>query len=149
MYGLDLTKLIQWLLPAPIRKVAMIAWLSALIAPIKILHGQFLLFRSATLEDLRVTGQVRILRYWLNQKFDPQLQGVTITQVASSDQVFIFLESENQPVYLPIFISGQAVHFTVTFPNNEKCIDAQVRAFLNRHKLPTRNYQIVYGIAIT
>ncbi len=148
MYGLDFNKLIQWLLPAAIRKPNMIGWLNALLAPARTLHSTFLLFSNNVRLDLEITGQVRVLEFHLNRLWSPEFNHIYITDSVSADQVYMYLESENQPLYLPIFISGQATDFTVHLPNDLPPKEVQIRAFLNKYKLPTKRYELVYDIIV-
>lgn len=145
MYALDLNILINWLLPAPVRKAKMIAWLNALIAPVKGLHTQFTQFRNSTRNHLRVTGQKRVLQYFLNRGFI----GSSLIEIYDTDQaepVFIFLEDENMPVYLPVFITGSAVDFIVDVPIDLKPQESSIRAFVDKYKLPTKRYEIIYHV---
>lgn len=148
MYSLEINTLINWLLPAAVRKVLTVHWLNALLVAVRKLNESFVIFTDRTRYDLRITGQVRSLEFHLNRLFDPIPQAIYITDSVQGSQVFIFLESENQPLYLPTFISGASSHFTVHLPNNLPPREAEVRAFLNRHKLPTKRYELVYDIFV-
>jgi hypothetical protein len=148
MYALDINILINWLLPAAVRKVAMLHFLNALLVGVRKLNETFVMFTAKTRYDLRVTGQVRSLEFHLNRIFDPIPQAINITASVSGSQLFIFLESENQPLHLPVFISGASSDFTVHLPNNLPPQEAAIRAFLDKHKLPTKRYELVYDIFV-
>jgi hypothetical protein len=119
----------------------MVAWLARLLAALTWLHGQFTTWSNATRFDLKITGQVRSLEYHLNRLFDPDLSRIYIEDGAGGDLVFIFLENENNPVYLPGFLTKPGADFLVFVPYD---IDTNVPAmadFLNRYKLPTKTYE--------
>jgi hypothetical protein len=148
MYALDINKLINWLLPTAIRKAQQLAWLNALLEPARWLHTQFINWSNATRYDLRITGQVRSLEFHLNRIFDPSTQHIYITDAAAGTVVFMYLESENQPVFLPIFISGIQSDFIVHCPNNLTPFEIQLRGFLDKYKLPSKHYEIIYDIIV-
>lgn len=148
MYALDLDKFIQWLLPTAIRKPKMVAWLNALAAPLKWLHTQFLIFSDGKRNEIKITGQVRVLEYHLNRIFLPGFDLIYIEDADQNDPVFIFLESENSPVYLPIFITGAAADFVVHCPNNITDQETAIRAFLSKYKLPTKRYELLFDIIV-
>jgi hypothetical protein len=146
MYALDLNKIINWLLPAPIRKALSIAWLNALLAPVSWLHGRFLSWSNSTRYRLNITPQVRSLEGYLNRFFDPFGGEIYITDGISTNMVFMFLESENRPLYLPTFISGTEFDFIVHCPFAIKNQEAQIRSFLDAYKLPSKRYQLLFDI---
>jgi hypothetical protein len=123
----------------------MLAWLNALVAPAKTLHSKFLLFSNALRRELSITGQKRVLQYYLNRYF----LGDSLIEVYDTDQaepVFVFTEDENMPVYLPVFITGSAVDFIVDVPLNLKPQETAIRAFVNKYKLVTKRYEIIYHV---
>ena len=139
-YALDVAKMIQWLIPSALRKSVMLAWLNALLAPVKTLHNSFVIFTAATKKDIAVTGQKRILEFHLNRYFGD----IQIVDATASAQVYIYLESENSPTYLPKFISGSSVDFIAIVPFGLQSQEVAIRAFLNKYKLPTKRYNIIY-----
>lgn len=140
MYALDINKLIQWLLPAAIRKSLMVAWLNALLAPAKTLHTAFLAFANATRTHIRITGQKRVLEYYLDRNFGP----ITLIDATASAPVYMYTEAENQPLYLPVFITGSQVDFIAQVPLALAPQEAAIRAFIQKYKLPTRRFEIQY-----
>lgn len=144
-YGLDLNKLINWLLPASIRKSKMIAWLNALVAPVKGIHSRFILYSNATRNALNITGQKRVLEYYLN-RFWLGSSPIEVYDTDQAEPVFIFTEDENMPVYLPTFITGSAVDFIVDVPYDLMSYESSIKAFVDKYKLPTKRYEIIYHI---
>lgn len=144
MFEIDWLKLIRRDVPFAVRKPRLLAWLAALISPIIALHNRFLNFRRQTLLDLKVTGQVRILRFYLNERFDLGNERITITDGDDNARVFVFLESENEPLHLPTFLSGSTIDFIVNVPSDLQGLDYQIRAFLDQFKLASKRYRINY-----
>lgn len=142
MYSIDFSKLIRRDLPFALRKTKVLAWLLALISPVISLYSAFINYRERTNLDLMVTGQVRILRHHLNRRFDVGENRIQILDGDSNAIVYIFLESENQPVYLTEFLSGSTVDFVVKVPIDLKPVLPQIKAFLNRFKLASKRYRI-------
>lgn len=148
MYALDINKLINWLLPGAIRKTAMVNWLNALLTGIRKLNEAFVLYSDKTRYELRITGQVRTLEFHLNRLWSPVHNHIYITDGQSAAQLYIFLESENQPLHLPAFISGLSSDFVVHLSNDLPPQEAAIRAFLNKYKLPTKRYELIYDIIV-
>lgn len=147
MYSIDFNVIINWMLPAVLRKEAQVLWLNALLAPLKVLHNVFVSLVLSVRDEVKITGQVRVLEYHLNRLFYPT-GGINITDGQTGDLVYIFLESENIPVYLPQFISGANADFIVHCPNSIENQEGEIRAFLNRYKLPSKSYELLFDIIV-
>lgn len=147
-YALDINNLIGWLLPASVRKPSQLAWLNVLLAPVKVLHQRFLMYATDARFHIKITGQKRILQFHLNRVFDPISNLIYITDSDSATTVFVFLESENRPIYLPTFISGTATDFVVHLPNNLESQETAIRGFLNKYKLVTKYYELRFDIIV-
>lgn len=144
MYGVIWARLIRQNLMAAISRSPMAEWLLALIAPVITLHTLFVAFRASQLEAVGITGQVCRLRTGLNDRFDPSLRRIYIEDQDELAPLFIFLESENRPVYLPTFIKGSAVEFVVWVPVDLDGQEQLIRQFVNVYKLVTKRYRIEY-----
>lgn len=144
MYGIQWARLVRQNIWASIARSPMVEWLVALLSPVISLHNTFLAFRLAQLEAITITGQVCRLRHGLNDRFDPDERRIYIEDQDEIAPLFIFLESENRPVYLPTFISGSAVEFVVWVPIEMAGQEQLIRQFLNAYKLVTKRYRIQY-----
>lgn len=144
MYSIDWEKLIQRSVPFSIRKPKMLSFANALISPVVYIYNQFLAFKSAAEMDLKVTGQVRVLQYYLNQKFDLGNDRIEVTDGDSNETLFIFLESENQPVFLPQFLTGSNFDFRVRVPFELQGLESQIIGFVERYKLASKRFEIHY-----
>lgn len=150
MYSINFITLVNWLLPSSLRKPGQIAWLKALVSPVSWLHTRFENFVVATQFDLKITGQVRSLEYHLNRVFYPVggPSSIYITDGSAGTTVYMFLESENNPVYLPVFISGASANFIVHVPNSLEGQELAIRAFIDRYKLPSKIYELLFDIIV-
>lgn len=91
------------------------------------------------------TGQVTKLRAYLNSRFDFFLKRIDIIDLAAEEPVFAYLASENKPVYLPVFLNtGDGYDFVVLVPIEFQSQEADIKAVINKFKLPTKKYYIIY-----
>ncbi|MEY4902834.1 MAG: Flavobacterium phage vB FspM pippi8 [Bacteroidota bacterium] len=141
MYSVNWNYLLGWLLWYCLNTPLVFAFFSALLSPLKGLHSRFLLFVSITLLDVHTNGQVIKLEYALNQVFGA---GITIHDAIQTDTLYIYVESENHPVYLPTYITGSGYDFEVWIPSAYKGQELFIRAFLNKYKLVTKKYTIIW-----
>lgn len=144
MYDFDFEKLLRWLLPFEIRKPKMLAFYRGLLSFIENLYQQFLDFIFVTDDRIRITGQVRVMRYELNKLFDPDLKRIEILDAVGDGILFVFVEAENNPVYLPTFINGSDYDFLVRVPIEYQAKENFIKEFLNRYKLASKRYHIEY-----
>lgn len=144
MYNIDWLRFLLDRLWSPLRKVKMIAFLQALITPIKGLDTKFGLFRSEVKECVTITPQKRIMQYWLNQKFDPTNQSIEILDYVEVNTVFAYNESENETVFLPTFLSGNIYGFEVRLPISLQSDEPFIKAFLDKFKLAGKKYKLTY-----
>jgi hypothetical protein len=144
-YDFNISKWILWLLPSVLRKPKQIAWLNALLQPIGYIHTRFYSFKQRVDIELRVSPQVRILRGYLNERFDKDYNRIDIVDTGQISQTYIFLESENAPLYLPVFLSiGDNYDFIVRLPVDLIAYETGIKAILNKFKLPSKRYDIQY-----
>lgn len=144
MYNIDWARLIDWILPHPVRNSLMREWLLALIAPVIMVHLAFISYRRRIWYATRATGQRTKLRYYLNWLFDTLLNRIEIYDIDADDYLYIFQEFENRPVYLPTFLVGASYSFIVLVPEEFKEIELQIKAVIDSYKLPTKFYYIIW-----
>lgn len=148
-YGMNWVKFVWDRVSSPLRQPIQLAWLRALIMPVITLHTSFLSFVDRTARDLSIGPSVRELTWWLNELFDPDDRRIEIKNYVQLDTLYIFLESENRPVYLPTFIGASNYDFEVCVPCELRPIQASIEGFLNRYKLATKRYLITWtGICV-
>ncbi len=120
------------------------ALIQAFLTPVFSLHASFLLFVTRIEYEIMVTPQVRILRARLNDKFDPDDRRFEILDGETFAITYIFLESENMPVYLPTFIGGFQYDFIVEVATELMSLEAEIKGFIDQFKLAGKTYQIRY-----
>lgn len=142
MYAINWKIFLYERLPGFIRQLKMIAWLNSLLKPIQQLHSLFLLFRKNTNLEMKITGQVRVLRFWLNETFDYTDRRFDIVDYDNIEPLLIWGESYNSPIYLPQFMSSSAFDFVVKAPCAVIGEKVRIRSFLDKYKLAGKRYII-------
>lgn len=144
MLNFDFEKLLKWVIPYDLLRPKFEAFLAGLLSHIRQIHQNLLLFFFNTEQKLRVSPQKRILQHELNLEFDAALMRIEILDAEIDSILWIFIESENNPVYLPTFISGAGYDFLVRVPVELEIKEAFIRNFLDSYKLAGKRYQIEY-----
>jgi hypothetical protein len=102
-YSVDWVTLVQQLLPHWMRQLRMIAWLRLLVGQVRYLHGLFLIWREGVVFDITHTGQTASLEHWLNARFDPVDQRITITNLAMS---WTYMRRQSEAGAVPVAYPG-------------------------------------------
>lgn len=144
MYNINWTTLIRETIPAVLRQSILVAFIMGMLSPFILLYNEFFTYMDQKRQHLQITGQVRILRHWLNELYDYQLRRITIEDAEDVDPLWIYLESENNPVYLPQFISSSSVDFIVNCPADIQQYEQDIISFLNTYKLVSKRYRIIF-----
>lgn len=144
MYNINWTKFVEERLPSPVRKVTMRAWVQALLTPVKTIHTAFLIFKDTQERDLKITPQVRILRYWLNEFFDQSERRFDIEDFTQDQPLWINPESENNPIWLPTFLRSSSYEFTVVCPCELQDQIVDITAFMEKYKLAGKRYKLLF-----
>lgn len=150
-YKVDWDRLVLLLLPTFLRKPKIFGYLKALVSPVASLHYRWLQMREDNLKKLSYNSQKCYLRGVLNDRYDPELRRITISNTANKIQDYIYTEAENLPVYLgtmwlePEFnYAGTTVDFIVNVPQN--LINTklnEILATLEFYVLAGKSYQII------
>lgn len=144
MYGINWTTFIEERTPSPVRQPVVLAWLHALIAPLKSLHTSFLVYKDTMEREVKITPQVRILRHWLNEIFDYSARRFDIVDYLNVEPILIWGEAYNSPVYLPVFMSSSSYDFIVYAPCETGDQIALIKGFLNKNKLAGKRYLLIF-----
>lgn len=148
IYNIDFSKLVMWFTPAAMLKPNMLAWLSALVAPVRTLHMMFLRYRTQKLYELMITPQVCYLERLLNDKYDFVERRIKIIDAQDKPPLYIFREDELKPVYLfaesenkPVYIytEGEAGDikddFVIQVPKSIVFIDNEMMQLVKAYRL--------------
>jgi hypothetical protein len=127
-----------------VRKEKARLWLRAFIFPIIRLHNRFLAYDKTVQFELKITPQVCVLRWALNQKFDNILKRILIVDNANNELDYAFLSSENKPLFLPDFLNDNDYEFEVQVPYTLLSKEKGIKSLLNLYKLPSKRYVITY-----
>jgi hypothetical protein len=120
----------------------MFAWLKALLLPLIGLHSSFKAFTIEKYTDIQTNGQVCKLKAGLNRIFDGVQKRIYIEDGRIVDSIFIYTAPENKPIYLPQFLSSTQGDFVVYIPQTLRPEETRIRAYINKYKLPSKNYSI-------
>jgi hypothetical protein len=167
LFNPDYNFLIWTYLPVRRRLAAWVAWLGALVSPVRdFVSVAFQAFRNANLYTLSHDGQVCYLQAALNDTFDSTLRRIYISDPTYDDALFIYEVAELKPLWLGLvseegttsypdpewlWLTGEAyaltgVQFIVKVPlvvfvalNMH-----QIKALIDKYRLPSKkNYSIV------
>ena len=150
-------------LPSLLRKPRLLAWLYALLAPLKQLYLTFLLYAEAARIELTYSSITIILEGALNDQFDPNLRRIVIDNSDTELQPLYFnFLSEQQPARYLLFAAESPpwtyaylyseftsqVDFTVHVPAQLRSPQRtdQLNARIRRFKLAMRRYQLLFDL---
>lgn len=149
IYKINYSKLVLLLLPTFLRQNVIVALLSALTSPIRMLYNSFIQYKDNTLQELEVTPQVFSLRNALNRAYNLQEGFIIEDYVKQGDWLIVYDEIEYRSELLVIVEDDTylLVHdestlqqvqggFIVTVPNSLSASDyPRIRTIINKHKL--------------
>lgn len=153
IYEINFQRLAIILLPTFLRKPIRVAFVQALLAPVKLLYRDFMAKRTSVIYDLEHNGQVCRLRKLLNDQFDPVLRRIRITDGNLYPRKYIYTNAEEQPKYLGTVYLRQTsdyadsgVDFRVVVPSGFALVPvlAQMNATINYYKLAAKRYKIQF-----
>ncbi len=119
MYNVNLTTIIDWLLPSFLKGPTIVAFLRAAVLPLQNLHFSLDAFRTQKHYELSITSQVIWLEKMLNKLYDPINEDIYIVDVGASNQVNIYFDSEVKRPPILFFASETATEETVIYFNSE------------------------------
>ena len=102
-YDVNYNKLVQLLLPMCLRGKRITGLLRAMVAPIGVLYGSFMSFKTEKSYQMRHNGQVCYLRALLNDRFDPVNRAITITEEENAETgVMLYSRELERSVRVPV-----------------------------------------------
>lgn len=157
VYKINWNKLMIWLLPVSLRKSKIVAYLAALIYPIKRLYIDFLFFRKQQLYEAEINGQTIKLERVLNDTFDPLERRIYITDGSYFTPPVFYEEWKNQPVIFyeegnadnPIYYSIDSIdervdfNFFVHVPSEVFFEKPRIKAVTNKYKIFGRTFDVL------
>lgn len=150
-YNIDFKKLILLMLPISLRKVGLIAWLEAMIEPIRQIQYDFVQKRQDTFYNLEHNGQAFSLRKILNDKFDPTQRRIKILDGNQFNRTYLYTEPELKTRYLGEIALYQdtdyadtSVDFIVQIPKSVY-VQYEVEGIINYYKLASKRFKIEWN----
>mgnify|MGYP000013375400 CR=1 FL=1 len=164
-FRIDYQRLVNMLLPFTLRRHglhvnfflrrhALIAWVHALLTPVKRLYMEFLAYRNRVNYQMEHTGQVIYLEKVLNDHFDDKNR-IRIQDGPKLDWTYIYRTDERKPKYLKtMYLHSQLSYgdhgadFNVMIPADisiwsDSGHEAECRSLLNYYKLAGKTYQLI------
>ncbi len=162
-YRVNFDYLATLLLPSLLRRPRLLAWLKALLAPLRQLYYDFLLYAEATRIELTYNSQTIVLEGALNDQFDPSLRRIRIDNSDTELQPLYFnFRSEQQPEKYILFAAESPpwtyaylyreftsqidfmVHVPLVLRTPQRT--NQIQARIRRFKLAMRRHQLLFDL---
>jgi len=121
MFNIDFRQIVYNLTPFFLRSEKNLAYIYALVKPLKDLNVIFNSYRTNTLYNLQFTSQTIYLEHFLNDQFDPIGRGIYIETLDELDFIFIFNLVESKPAYY-LYNKAEAEP-PIYFKNNTELIN--------------------------
>lgn len=159
VYIISFTEFAKILVPRFIRQPKTLAWLNALLAPLRSLYSQFYAFKEAVIYDTEHDGSVVSLEKVLNDAFDPSDRGIYIlnADVIDTDHYYDVsddydYDNEDSYIYDPEVFNNNGIDFTVYVPGELQpeteaeitTLQIQIRAKVDKFKFAGLNYNILW-----
>lgn len=150
-YDIDFSKMIKQLLPTALRTTIRMAWLKAVLKPLRTLHDAILAYRTAKLYEVKWNGQTIKLQNLLIDKFGA---GIYITNnIVYGDSLFVGADSNDVAAYIgdgidvsntiDISYTIGSTNFTVYVPSSIVFTMSEMMAYINKYKFYGTTYNIV------
>ena len=157
IYNINFDRLATWFLPYVIRKPKLKAWLIALTWPLRSLNSRFSFFSNNIRYQLIHTSQVIYIEKVLNERYvksyDPtdhdDTKRIYITEGSKKNPLYIFLDVEQKPLFLPKFINTQQeldnnwIDFIIHVPWTIPFQEDYFKSLVDFYKLAGKTYTIV------
>ena len=160
-YHVDFDRLVLLLLPALLRKPRQVAWLQWLATPVRTLYAAFVAYEADVRRQLSYNSQVLLFEEALNDRFDPAVRRIYISNSDVELQpTYVNFVAEQQPnpvLYFqaeaaaPVYLFGwvefsQQSDFIVHAPRilNTPQLNTQLRALIHQLKLANKQYLLLF-----
>jgi len=157
MFDVDWNRIIELNIQSFFKKVKHLAWLQALIKPVKTVHSEFKILIDDLLFKLNFTSQIIYLEHILNVTFDPTNKAIFIENVDNDNPVVMFrkIEQKQAPVLFrksegqPGLVMKTRAEFDGVFdfivnvPIGVAFDEDEMRGLVNLYRLAGMRYTIV------
>lgn len=156
-YNIGYSRLALLLLPTMLRQNLIVAFVTALVRPLTVIHSNFDTYRNQV--DTSVNSQVCYLEYLLNDAYDYYDRRIIIRDAPINyDDFFLFDEPSGKAVMVsdnedPAWwaddgkLGATNADFEVVFPKGYVFTQSEekaLRGLINNNKLASKKYNIVY-----
>jgi len=156
-FNLNIDKLSKLIIIPDLREVKLMALIKCYLKPITDLHYSWTQIRNRNIYILEHNWQTCYMRGALNDKFDPDLRRIYITDGVLNDTTYVYTEAEEQDLHVytesedsPIWIYTEAetanigVDFIVYVPAEIMATQFyEVHAEIELYKLGGKRYIII------
>jgi hypothetical protein len=141
------------MIPAPLRKPVLTAWLHTLCWPVVQLYNEFMIKRSGDLYNLAHDSRVFSMEAVFNDRFDSVERRIYIADGLTKTRLYAYLRIENKPLFLhpsiPLYNRGDyadtGIDFIVWVPTVIS-LSAQnlieLNALIVKYKLAGKRFKI-------
>jgi len=158
IFGIDINKMVKWLMPHFLFKPVHYAWLKLLLFPMTWTYSQFLVYRLDKLKEATINSQVNRLRLALRERFGSDLidiihfsdylnQAYIYLEIEGATLEYDYLEMENhQPVDYDYLTEeyDQEFDFVVRIPQSLAAQWESIIAFVNKYKLVGKRFTLEF-----
>lgn len=149
-YDIDFKKMVEQLLGGVLRKAVRVAWLTAVLKPLRNLHDVFLAYTMKVVYDIKWNGQTIVLEQLLIDKFGAgiyitnnvvELNGAFIG--SGADNSFFIGEDNDNAQFIDVTYNTSDYNFIVNVPGSITFEESEMEAYINKYKLHGTTYNIV------
>lgn len=150
IYSIKWKTLVNLLLPICLRRPVMQNMLYVFVSPIRMVHRNFVGFRSLSEIDMSYNSQVCYLRKMLNDRFDHSLRRITIEDGELCNPLWVYRRAESRSKFLGMrmlhrrSLIGNGGTFIVCVPIALQPYTEAILAATDRYRLATKNPIIQY-----
>ncbi|NNV54518.1 ribosomal mL41 family protein [Limnovirga soli] len=155
IYIINWDKLATWLVPVDLRQNKLLAFVKALVSPVKDLYNRFIDYKNEVDYTISITPQVVHLQRGLNDRFDIADRRIRILPATEYNAILLALAEENKPkllgtkaeaVQMKLPLKSEtlayAYDFVIEVPTAIVFNIDEMKAFVNKYKMESKNYNI-------
>lgn len=157
MIQFDVDEIVEENISPRIRKIFTLEFFKMCASPLVDLYNAFYAFFAAKKYEMLFNGQVIYMEHVLNDQFDPVNRGIYISdtppyggavylfnKIEQNEETFVFNKAELAPP-LYLFTNSEVLtwsSFIVNVPSSVFFDETQLKAYVNKYKIASKNYTI-------
>lgn len=153
IFQINWFRLVKMLVFPAVQKPVLLAFINALLAPIRTKYNNFIQFKTDTDYRVQHNGQVCYLQKMLNDKFDNSLRRIRVQNVPAKPRLSFYQPEDDKSVFfyedepLVHFYTPNSYYnefdFEVLIPTSLSHYNDQIATEINYYKIYSKNYQII------